>query len=81
MSSVFFDQPTKIYTDGGVRKSKYSGHNLWQEEQNPSILPVMAEIKDFQVRRGKDLITPQSLSEVLLYGMHYKSEVKLEVVP
>ena len=42
------DLQTSIPTDGGSRRSKHSGHNLWQKESGPSLLLVLAQVQDLE---------------------------------
>jgi len=48
VSSLSNDISTSLPAAGSPRRSEHFGHNIWQEEQNPSVLFVMAQDKNTQ---------------------------------
>ena len=51
--SVLADQSATVPADGGAGEPEHSRHDIRQEEQDSSLLPLLAQVKDIQVRGGR----------------------------
>ena len=51
--SLSADLEEKVPADGGARGSEHPCDHLWQEEQDQSLLPQLAQDQDPQDRRGE----------------------------
>ena len=53
VSSLPADFEAEVPADGRVGRTKHPHHGVWQEEQDPRLLPVVAENENLQNRRSE----------------------------
>jgi len=67
LPSVLADQSAAVPADGGAGEPKHPRHDIRQEEQDPSLLPLLAQVKNIQVRGGRQCMYTHGVLHDILY--------------